>query len=567
MKGFLKHWREYLVLASIVAFGGVIVSQLASLQIIHHGFYRALAQGQQQKNSFQMGERGNIYAQDKQGRLVTLATTHDVAFLFASPPDVQNPEETATQVSKIIEKNQEEILSLLRQPNSLFSLITRSLTLEQEEAIQSLNLPGIHIGKETKRLYPQASLASHILGFTNQDGEGQYGMEAYYQDILQGKEELLDVTRNPARYLRSAFSVAPEKGASMVLTIDAGIQSFVEAVLDQSIADLNAKEGTVIIMDPFTGKILALAVSPRFNPNEYAQVSNFSLFINPAIQNLYEPGSVIKAFTMATAIDKGAISPDTTYQDTGSVRIGGRTISNYNNRIFGEQTMTEVLQYSINTGAVFAQQQLGNAAFMEYMERFGIFERTGIDLAGETFSQNSEFKKGYEINFATASFGQGVDMTAMQVVRMYSALANGGFLVQPYVVEKIIENGKEELVKHPTTTRSVLSPRASVQVTQMLESVIEHGFSRQARIPGYKMAGKTGTSQIAWSALGIQKSGYSDKTIQSFIGYGPTSNPQIVIFVSLTDPGTRTAEYSAMPLYREIARYIFDYYAIPPDDM
>ncbi|MDP4009261.1 MAG: penicillin-binding protein 2, partial [bacterium] len=541
--------------------GGVIVSQLASLQIIHHGFYRALAQGQQQKNSFQMGERGNIYAQDKQGRLVTLATTHDVAFLFASPPDVQNPEETATQVSEIMGRSQEEILSLLQQPNSLFSLITRSLTLEQEEAIQSLNLPGIHVGKETKRLYPQLSLASHILGFTNQDGVGQYGLEAHYQDILQGREELLDVTRSPARYLRSAFSVAPKKGASMVLTIDAGIQSFIEAVLDQSVANLNAKEGSIIVMDPFTGKILALAVSPRFNPNEYAQVSDFSLFINPTIQNLYEPGSVMKAFTMAAAIDKGAISPDTTYRDTGNVRIGGRTISNFDKRSFGEQNMREVLRFSINTGAVFAQQQLGNAAFLEYMERFGVFERTGIDLAGETFSQNTEFKKGYEINFATASFGQGVDMTAMQVARMYSVFANGGFLVQPYVVEKIIQNGKEELVKRQTTTHAVLSPRASVQITQMLE----HSVGMRARILGYKLAGKTGTSQIAWSALGVQRSGYSDQTIQSYVGYGPTSNPQFVVFVSLVNPQTRTAEHSAAPLFREIAQYILDYYEIPPD--
>lgn len=559
----MQHWREYFILAGIILFGGVIVSQLASLQIIHHGFYRALAQGQQQKNSFQMGERGSIYAQDKQGRLVTLATTHDVAFLFASPPDVQDAEATATQVSEIMERNQEEILSLLRQPNSLFSLIARNLTLEQEEVIQSLNLPGIHIGKETKRFYPQTSLASHILGFTNQDGVGQYGLEAYYQDILQGKEELLDVTRNPARYLRSAFSVAPEKGASMVLTIDTGIQSFVEAVLDQSIADLNAKEGTIIVMDPFTGKILALAVSPRFNPNEYTQVSDFSLFINPAIQNLYEPGSVMKAFTMAAAIDKGAISPDTTFRDTGSVHIGGRTISNFDKRSFGEQNMREVLRFSINTGAVFAQQQLGNAAFLEYLEQFGVFERTGIDLAGETFSRNIEFKKGYEINFATASFGQGIEMTAMQVARMYSVFANGGFLVQPYVVEKIIQNGEEKIIEHPISTRSVLSPRASVQITQMLE----HSVGMRVRIPGYKLAGKTGTSQIAWSALGVQKSGYSDQTIQSYVGYGPTSNPQFVVFVSLVNPQTRTAEHSAAPLFREIARYILDYYEIPPDDV
>ncbi|MDP3982378.1 MAG: penicillin-binding protein 2 [bacterium] len=564
-RGLFAHWREYLVLACIIMFGFMVIAKLASLQIFNHGLYKALAQGQQQKSSLQVGERGTIYMQDKQRRLVPLATTHDISFLYASPQDVEDTKNTSTALAIILEQNQETIFLRLEQKDRLFSQLSRQLTQEQEEMVRVANLPGIHIGKEARRLYPQGTLASHVVGFINQDGMGQYGLEAYYHEILQGKEELLDMTQNPARYLRQAFGSTPERGASLVLTIDSGIQSFAETALDKTVERLNAKEGTIIVADPFTGKILALATTPRYDPNEYTMVSNFSLFINPATQNLYEPGSVLKALTMAAALDRGVITPDTLYKDTGSVRIGGRTISNYNNRVFGEQTMTQVLQFSINTGAVFAQQQLGDSAFMEYLERFGIFEKTGIDLSGEAFSRNTEFKKGYAINFATASFGQGIEMTAMQVVRIYSAFANGGFLVQPHLGEKIIVNGEEQVLEYPVSITAVLSPKASAQITHMLERVLEDGFGKQARIPGYKMAGKTGTSQIAWSALGIQKPGYSDQSIQSFVGYGPTSNPQFVILISLRDPQTKTAEYSAMPLYKEVAQYILDYYAIPPD--
>ena len=218
--------------------------------------------------------------------------------------------------------------------------------------------------------------------------------------------------------------------------------------------------------------------------------------------------------------------------------------------------MTEVLEKSINTGAVFAEKQLGHQKFLDYIEKFGIFEKTGIGLQGEVSSPNKELKQGHEINFATASFGQGIEMTPLQLARAFSAIANGGKLIQPYIVSNAEKSDNE---------KEVIEPAAASKLTAMLISVIENGFGKAAKIPGYYIAGKTGTAQVSFSALGIAKSGYSDKTRQSFIGFAPAFNPQFLILVKLDDPATKTAEYSATPIFKDLAKYIIDYYKIPPD--
>ena len=268
---------------------------------------------------------------------------------------------------------------------------------------------------------------------------------------------------------------------------------------------------------------------------------------------------------MASAIDAGKVTPDTTYLDNGMVKIGGYTIYNYDERVWGQRTMSEVLQFSINTGAVFAEQQLGHNRFLDYIKKFGIFKPTEIGLAGEIYSENREFRKGYEINFATAAFGQGIEMTPLQLVRAFSALANKGTPVEPFLVEKIVDS--KGLLQKPKrkTAKQVISQNTASDLTTMLTSVIEEGYGKAARIPGYFVAGKTGTAQVSWSALGISKAGYSDKTVQLFIGYVPAFNPKFLVLVKLNNPATKTAEYSAVPIFRNFTKYIIDYYQIPPD--
>lgn len=414
------------------------------------------------------------------------------------------------------------------------------------------------------RSYPQSSLAARTLGFTNQEGKGQYGIEGYYNRILEGKEGIRKTIASVANYLSQNTPDTSEDGADLVLTLDFNIQSTAELLLERTIENLRAKGGTIIVMEPSTGALLASAVFPSFDPNEYGAVQDISVFQNPVVQSIFEPGSVFKPVTMAAALNEGVLTPETTYVDTGIVRIGGYKILNYDERVWGERTMKEVLQYSINTGAVFVEQQLGHQTFLEYLERFGIFAPTETDLTGEVYSQNRELKKGYEINFATASFGQGIEMTTMQLLRAYSAFANQGRMVQPYIVQEIRENGTTKQTQ-PKLSPRVISPRTASTITAMLVNVIEEGFAKGAKIPGYDIAGKTGTAQVSYAALGIAKSGYSENTVQSFIGYAPALNPKFLLLVQLDNPQAKTAEYSAMPVFRELAKYILDYYEIPPD--
>ena len=340
------------------------------------------------------------------------------------------------------------------------------------------------------------------------------------------------------------------------MTLDYDIQFMAEKLLAEAKENLEIEEGQIIVITPDSGKIVALANFPNFNPNQYKEYATdgyLEIFKNGATQKLFEPGSVLKPITFAAALEEEKITPQTTYVDEGKVKIDGRTIYNYDGKVYGLQTMTNVLEKSINTGAVFAEKKLSDNTFLDYLEKFGIFEESGIDLP-EVYSKNEEFKKGYEVNFATASFGQGIEMTPIQLARAYCAIANGGKLVRPYLLSSATFSDKKE------EERQVISSKTASQLTSMLVSVVENGFGKRAKIPGYYIAGKTGTAQVAEGGK------YStEKTIQTFAGFFPAFNPQFLILVKLNNPKTKTAEYSAVPIFHDLAEYIIHYYQIPPD--
>jgi len=357
------------------------------------------------------------------------------------------------------------------------------------------------------------------------------------------------------------------KGADIILTIDKNIQMQAESLLKEFSVNFGFKTAQIIVLKPSDGRILALVDYPNFNLNEYqsyAKEKEVELFQNKAIQALYEPGSVFKAVTMASALNEGKITPETTYIDKGYVKIRDKEISNYDNRVWGKMTMTQVLEKSINTGAVFAQSRMSNNVFLDYLTRFGIFEKTDIELQGEVYSENREFKKGWDVNFATASFGHGIEMTLLQMIRIYGAIANNGILVQPYIVEGIMQNGHIEQTHKQDNFKQIILPQTALDVTKMLVSVTENGYGKPARIPGYYIAGKTGTSLIPYSSLGINQSGYSNQTWQTFIGFAPAFNPKFVIVVKLDNPSTRTASESAIYIFQKLGKYILDYYQVPP---
>lgn len=548
-------WRRTLLLLVIVCMGIGLLSRLAYLQIFEYGFYKALAQGQQNLSSYGRGVRGDIFIQDRLGNLHLLATNQKLPYVFASPPEVQDAQDEAQKLADILSIPSEEILPKLQRKESLYEPIKKRITDEEKTRMAELNLRGIYLGEENVRSYPLGSLASHVAGFVNTEGKGQYGVEGYYNDVLGGKEGLLKSSWNPATYFLSNRETV-EDGSDIVLTLDYNIQAVAEELLQKVRQELNVEKASIIVMDPADGKLLALANIPSFDPNEYSKVEDLEVFQNSAIQKLFEPGSIFKPITMAGALNEGAVTPSTTYVDYGIVQIGGSKVYNYDQRTWGERSMTEVLEYSINTGVVFAERKLGHAKFLDYVKEFGIFQATNIGLAGEVFSRNTEFQKGYEINFATAAFGQGIEMTPLQIVRAFSAIANSGVPAQPHIV--LEEKPKEGALP-------ILSSRTSSQLTAMLTSVVENGYAKTAQIPGYYVAGKTGTAQISWAALGVAKGGYSDQTIQSFIGYAPAFNPRFLILVKLDNPAAKTAEYSAVPIFQDLAKYIIDYYQIPPD--
>jgi cell division protein FtsI/penicillin-binding protein 2 len=531
----MQQWRANLILVAAVCFGLVIMGRLFYIQILQSDYYKALAQGLYGLEEERVGERGEIFFRNGE----PLAVNIEWPLVFASPRLVEEKTETAQKLAEILDLDYNSILEKLQQDN-LYEVIKKRITEEELKKIKELNLTGINLGKESGRYYPQETLASQLVGFLDAEKKGRYGLEGYYDDILRGKRD------------------AP--GQDLSLTIDYSIQFVAEKLLAETQKKLDIEGGEIVVINPQSGEILALANFPNFNPNQYFEVTDFDIFQNSITQKIFEPGSVFKPITMAAALEEGKITPQTTYSDQGCLEISGYDVCNYEERIYpGELTMTNVLEKSINTGAVFAEQQLGRELFFKYIEKFGFFEKTGIDLQ-EIIPENKEFhearEQGREINFATAAFGQGIEMTPIQLVRAYCAIANGGKLVKPYIVTGNRRRNEADLI---------ISPKTSSQLTAMLVSVVENGFAKSARIPGYYVAGKTGTAQIAWSALDIDKKGYSDKTWQTFVGFAPAFNPQFVILVKLYNPKTKTAEYSAVPIFHELSKYIIDYYQIPPD--
>jgi len=586
----MKSWRINLVLVIVIVFSAAIISRLIYIQVVNNQYWLALAQGQQKFFVALQGERGEIFFQDR----TSLAINQNFNLVYVVPNEIKNrasrqisvegegeeenavlfahQEEISQTLSSVLNLDKNSILEKFKK-DSLYAVIKKKLTEEEVNSIKNLNLPGIYLGQERGRYYPFENLASQVIGFLGGDGNGQYGIEGYYDEILKGKEDVKELEKGPGgyfinfgeNYILSGSGNSLSRGSDIVLTIDHNIQFMAEKLLQGAKENLEFESAEIIVMEPNSGKILALANSPDFNPNQYSEVKDLEVFQNSSVQKIFEPGSVFKPITMAAALNEGKITPQTTYVDEGFVKIGANTILNYGGRVWGERTMTEVLERSINTGAVFTEEQMGHDIFLEYIKRFGFFEKTGVDLQEEIFSQNQEFQKGYEINFATASFGQGIEMTSIQLSRAFSAIANGGKLMKPYLVDKISENGKMIETRPQIQNSSVISQKTASQLTLMLVNVVENGYGKEAKVPGYYIAGKTGTAQISWSALEIKKSGYSDKTIQSFIGFGPALDPKFLIFVKLYNPKTKTAEYSAAPIFGELAKYITDYWKIPPD--
>ena len=522
----------------------LIITKLFFLQIKNGQYYEALALGQQISFEEVDGERGKIFFSNGE----ILAETKKKILAYITPDKIEDQE-------RVVEIFGEDIIPLLEEGQVFKKEIV-------EDSITDLReVKGISIDRIMTRSYPQKETASHVIGFTNEEGQGQYGIEGYFNDELKGETGLFSKTKSPFGFLTSFFKEDndSEKGIDIYLTLDQNIQYFSEKLLKEAKEKWDFKRAQIIVMDPKTGQIIALANYPCFDSNDFSKES-FDVFINASIQELFEPGSIFKPITMAAGLEEGLVEPETEYIDKGVIEVGGPPIYNFEKRVWGKQTMTDVLEESINTGVVFVQDKLGADKFLEYLERFGFFEKTGIELQGEVSSQNDNLKQGYKRDIAVASFGQGIEMTSLQFLKAFSAISNGGMLIKPFIVDKIVSL-KGEKITEIKEIRRVLSERTSSKITAMLVSVIRNGAGRRAQIPGYYIAGKTGTAQVP-----LKSGGYSEyETIQSFIGYFPALDPKALILVRLDDPkGVIAASYSAVPIFKDLTKHIIDLWQIPP---
>jgi cell division protein FtsI/penicillin-binding protein 2 len=572
----MDRWRIYVAIIVVFLLGGGILARLFSLQILQYDYYSALAQGQHQLYKKLFPQRGEILMQDlsasrwaKQEPYYPLAINKEFQQVYIIPRDIPDEEKEtlAERLASLLDLDKEIILGRMNKVDDPYEPLKHKVDQSVAEQIKALEVSGLGLASETWRYYPNQSLACHLIGFVGIEGEkkvGQYGLEGYYENKLKGQVGFLAGEKDTAGYwipsLKQKLEPARD-GSQLILTIDQNIQFKAEKELKQVVDKWQAEGGTIIVMEPKSGAIRAMANWPCFNPNEYSKVEDINIFLNPAIQKVYEPGSVFKPITMAAGLDSGQITPETVYQDKGQVQIKRTIIRNVDGKAYGEQTMTQVLEKSLNTGAVFVQQKIGPDVFGEYIEKFGFGEVTGVDLSGEVGGDISNLFTGREINLANISFGQGITVTPLGLITALGAIANEGKLMRPFVVEKIINSDGQEIVTEPKVIRQVISPQTAKELTRMLVSVVENGFGRPARVAGYNIAGKTGTAQVP----DLEKGGYSDETIHTFVGFAPAFDPQFIILVKLDKPqGIRFAADSVSPVFKRLAEYLFNYLEIPP---
>jgi len=564
----VKNWRLNLFLFLFFILAAIIIGRLFNLQILESKFYKSQVLGQQAGFQEAKGSRGEVFFSSSRedsngqdiGNIKTLATNQEKWNLFVFPDKIKDKNSFAKILSDSVKKiKKENIISKIENSDS-YTLIENNLLIEDIENIKKLKLDGLYLEKVLVRNYPEADFASQVIGFFSGNDLGQYGIEGYYENILKGKTGIREEKRGLD--LIDFEDLSYLNGSDIFLTIDYNIQFQAELLLKEAKKNVDIDSGQIIVLEPVTGKILALANFPAFDPNKYFRENNLEIFQNTATQKVFEPGSVLKPFTMAMSLNEGKISPETKFEDKGFVKIGPNTIYNFDRKVYGEQDMSGILEKSINTGAVFLSQLLDRKTFLDYIDKFGFNTKTNIDLQGENYSQNEVLKKSIgTIGISTASFGQGIEMTPLQLARAFCIFANQGKIVKPYIVEKIIHN-EEELITQKEVLRTVISPKTASQVTTMLVNVVDRGFGSNAKINGYYLAGKTGTAQIPLK----DKNGYDpNKTIQSFIGFGPALNPQFLILVKLDNPKVSASSLSAAPVFKKLAQYIINYFQIPPD--
>lgn len=548
-----------------------VAARLFQLQVMEHETYKLLASDQHGAAAQLVPTRGSILLKDRyDGTWHSVASDRDVWQVFVIPREITDASSTAMIVAEFTNQPFDDLFGVFSSPTGTYRVVARDVPMEQAEALRDKRLPGVGIFKAPSRFYPEQGLGGQIFGFVSENDQGQrvghYGIEGAMNAELAGTYGSIQVETDAAGRRLSIGTTElrqAQDGSDVVLTLDRTIQYEACRKISQAVKDFEADGGTIIVMDPETGAIWAMCSAPDFDPAHYGDIESVGVLNNPAVFVHFEPGSIFKPITLSAALDAELINPHTTYEDKGEEKIDDFTIRNSDKQAHGVQTMTDVLQKSLNTGAIFVQRLLGKERFREYVKKFGIGTKTGIEIGPESTGDIRPLDNPGQIYAATASYGQGITTTPLQMTSAFQALANGGTFMRPHLVQEIIAPDGTKIVTAPSEIRRVVSTRAARLVSGMMVNVVEYGHGRRASVPGYYVAGKTGTAQIP----NPDGPGYlADATIGSFVGYAPSDHPAFVMMVKIDRPRTvQFAEASAAPVWGDMAAFLLKYLQIQPE--
>lgn len=561
-------------------FGLVVTARLFYWQVITASSLATLAESQHLSRIEIPANRGQILTSDgfplvsnqpaylTYSYLPDLETPADqVAHLLAPilRPDPEDPTASAKLINTLTKNTEATLSARLKNAHLAWVPLARKISTEKKNQIESFDLEGIGFETEAIRYYSEASMSAHLLGFVGSDASGNpkgyFGLEGYYDLELKGRPGIVrqekDASGRPI-LVGDYGGYQSKDGRSLKLHLDRALQRLVEIELETALEQYGAASGEIIIIDPKTGGVIVSASLPKYDPKKYSHFDR-TLYKNPSVADVYEPGSTFKVLVMAAGLDANAVEPDTKCDIcSGPLEIGKYTIRTWNEEYNPGIDMTQVIQRSDNIGMVFVGRKLGKEKLYDYLKKFNIGEPTGIDLQDEAAPSLRQKNKWGDVDLATASFGQGIVVTAMQILSAVSAIANDGQLMKPQVVSEII--GDKTVTIHPKPIRQVVSPEAAQQITDMMVNSVESGEAQWAKLKGYKIAGKTGTAQIA-----VGGEYHEEKTIASYVGFAPADDPKFAMLVKLREPTSSPwAAETAAPLWMKIAKKLFLYYSIPP---
>lgn len=548
-----------------------LLTRLFYWQIIKRDYLQAQAEGQHFTDVKVGAIRGNILFTDG----FILASTDPTFTLFGQPELISKNQDViiAYSLAKVLAKDKNSIDDMAKDFISILSqdlywvLLKKQVSLDEKKQIESLSLSGIGFDQTSTRFYPEGSSAAHLLGFVGSDAKGDnkgyFGVEGYYDGELKGVTGKFRYEKDASGLsimIGNFLSNDAKNGKDLILNLDRTVQFIVENELKKGIIKYGAKAASAVIMDPKSGAILAMANFPNYDPQTISQYPR-EYYKNSIVADQYEPGSTFKVLVLAAALNEGIVKPDTRCNIcSGPVSLGGFFIRTWNNQYSPNITLRDVIVHSDNTGMVFVGQKLGLDKFYAYLENFGLDKPTDIDLEDESSVPNIRPKNNWrEIDLATASFGQGIAVTPIQMVRAVSAIANGGYLMEPHMV-KVLKDDKTTFEIKPKIIRQVLKSSTATQMTEIMVAAVEEGEAKFFKPKGFKIAGKTGTAQIALA-------GHYDpnKTIASFVGFAPADNPKFVMLVRYDQPTSSIyGAETAAPTFFEIAKQLFNYYKIAP---